>query len=426
MNIKDALVKMKEQKLLLGTLSGEKRNEALVNIIEELRANCSEIFKANLVDLDIAYSNKLKESIIQRLQFNEKKMERLISGLLDLIQLPDPLFKTTLARQMDKGLNLYRKTCPIGVIGIIFEARPDALVQISSLCIKSGNCVVLKGGSETLHTNRILFECIKKAVAKAGIPEDCLFLAEERTEIAELLKYDEDVDLIIPRGSNTFVQYIMENTKIPVLGHAEGKCHIFVDKSADMAKAVKVILDSKIQYVSVCNAVEMLLVHRNIANVFLPIMAKHLAQSNVKINGNKEVSNYINCKVMEDVELVQEYLDYMVSVRIVEDETEAIQCINKNGSHHTDCIIAEDEEVVKKFMKLVDSAGVYKNCSTRFSDGYCYGLGAEVGVSTGKIHARGPVGIEGLITYKYELYGDGHIIDDYVTGKKEFHFKELM
>lgn len=425
MHIKEALVEMKAQSPLLGATPVEKRNEALANIIDILLEEREKIFKANETDLEEAHKAELAESVIQRLKFNEKKLEGLVAGLRDLIQLPDPLLNTTLARQLDDGLNLYRKTCPIGVIGIIFEARPDALVQISSLCIKSGNCAVLKGGSETFHTNRVLFQAIQKALVKAGISEHVLFQAEERTEISELLKYDEYVDLIIPRGSNAFVRYIMDNTKIAVLGHADGKCHIYVAPSADMEKAVKVIVDSKTQYVAVCNAVETLLVDRKIAKEFLPVLAKKLAEKNVQVKGNKEVSDYINCDVVEDAELVQEYLDYIVSVRIVEDEAEAIRYINKNGSHHTDCILAEDKEEVAQFMRLVDSAGVYNNCSTRFADGYRYGFGAEVGVSTVKIHARGPVGLEGLVTYKYELYGDGHIVDDYATGRKEFHFKDL-
>ncbi len=425
MHIKDALVEMKAQSPLLGALPVEKRNEVLANIIDALLEDHEEIFKANEIDLEEAQKENLAESVIQRLKFNEKKLEGLVAGLKDLIQLPDPLRKTTLARQLDEGLNMYRKTCPIGVIGIIFEARPDALVQISSLCIKSGNCAVLKGGSETFHTNRALFKSIQKAIVKAGISEHVLFQAEERTEIAELLKYDEYVDLIIPRGSNTFVRYIMDNTKIPVLGHADGKCHIYVDTSADFEKALKIIVDSKTQYVSVCNAVESLLVHKSIAKEFLPLLAKTLAENKVTIRGNQKVSEYISCDVVEDSELVREYLDYIVSVRIVEDEAEAIQYINKNGSHHTDCIIAEDKEAVVQFMRLVDSAGVYNNCSTRFADGYRYGFGAEVGVSTVKIHARGPVGLEGLVTYKYEIYGNGHVVEDYATGRKSFHFKEL-
>nr|WP_297938140.1 glutamate-5-semialdehyde dehydrogenase [uncultured Lachnoclostridium sp.] len=425
MNIKEALVEMKAQSPVLGATPVEKRNEALSYIIEELKADSAKIFKANEKDLEEAHKANLADAIIQRLKFNEKKLEGLVAGLADLIKLPDPLFKTTLARQLDEGLNMYRRTCPIGVIGIIFEARPDALVQISSLCIKSGNCAVLKGGSETFNTNRVLFQSIQKALVRAGISEYVLFQAEERTEISELLKYDEYVDLIIPRGSNAFVRYIMDNTKIPVLGHADGKCHIYVDTSADFEKALKVIVDSKTQYVSVCNAVEALLVNRAIAKEFLPLLAKTLADNNVTVKGNKEVSDYISCDVVEDAELVKEYLDYIVSVRIVEDEAEAIQYINKNGSHHTDCIIAEDKEAVAQFMRLVDSAGVYNNCSTRFADGYRYGFGAEVGVSTVKIHARGPVGLEGMVTYKYEIYGNGHIVDDYASGKKEFHFKEL-
>ena len=330
----------------------------------------------------------------------------------------------SLARELDEGLTLYRISCPIGVIGVIFEARPDALVQISTLCIKSGNCAILKGGKETTFTNRILFRYIHESVVEAGLPKNCLLQAEQHNEIDELLSCHDSVDLLIPRGSNAFVQYIMNNTKIPVMGHADGICHIYVDAEADQDKAIPIIVDAKTQYTAACNAVETLLVNRTIAKEFLPKMAAALKENGVRLRGTEEVSRFIESETIGEEEF-GEYLDLIVSVKLVEDMDEAIEHINRFGSHHTDCIITENAEQAHKFMQMVDSAGVYQNCSTRFADGFRYGFGAEVGISTGKIHARGPVGLEGLVTYKYKLFGNGHIVGDYASGKKQFHHRNL-
>ena len=346
-------------------------------------------------------------------------------GIRDLIGLKDPLRQTQLARELDEGLTLYRVTCPIGVIGVIFEARPDALVQISALCIKSGNCVILKGGSEALRTNKILFQIIQKAALEAGLPEHSMLLLEARSEISELLDCYGYVDLLIPRGSNQFVQYIMNHTRIPVMGHADGICHIYVDKEADLKKAIPVILDAKTQYVSACNAVETLLIHRAIAKKFLPELAKELKAHGVELKGTREVQELTGCVEATEEDNRKEYLDYIVSAKIVDSIQEAIDHINTYGSHHTDCILTEDNGAAEEFMMLVDSAGVYQNCSTRFADGYRYGFGAEVGISTGKLHARGPVGLEGLVSYKYKLFGNGHVVGDYASGKRTFHFKDL-
>jgi glutamate-5-semialdehyde dehydrogenase len=249
--------------------------------------------------------------------------------------------------------------------------------------------------------------------------------AEQHNEIDELLECNKSVDLLIPRGSNKFVQYIMNNTKIPVMGHADGVCHIYVDDKADIDKAIPIIVDAKTQYTAACNATETLLVNRKIAKEAIPVIAKALTQKGVKLHGTKEVADYVACEYMSDEDFNTEYLDLAISIKLVDNVDEAIEHINKFGSHHTDCIITEDREVADKFMQMVDSAGVYKNCSTRFADGFRYGFGAEVGISTSKIHARGPVGLEGLVTYKYKLYGDGNIVGDYADGKKQFHFKDI-
>ncbi|NLG04880.1 MAG: glutamate-5-semialdehyde dehydrogenase [Clostridia bacterium] len=425
MNIREQAAILKQDSIQMAVLPLEKRNQALHAVAKALTEKKEEILSANRKDLSIAEENQIAMPILKRLKFDEAKLQGVIDGIEELIKLPDPLFKLQLSRELDEGLELYRETCPIGVIGVIFESRPDALVQIATLCLKSGNCAILKGGSEAMYTNRALFETIHQAVVANGLPEGCMAQAELRSEINELLECDQYVDLLIPRGSNEFVRYIMDHTKIPVMGHADGICHIYVDETFDLETAIPVIVDSKTQYVAVCNAVETLLVNRKAANELLPALAKALREKNVEIRGTKEVREIIECATADEEDFKTEYLDYIISVKLVDSMEAAVSHINQYGSHHTDCIVTQDMERAKRFMQLVDSAGVYCNCSTRFADGFKYGFGAEVGVSTGKLHARGPVGLEGLVTYKYKLFGKGHIVDDYATGKKQFHFKPL-
>ncbi len=424
MKIREEVRKMKKDAPFLAASSIETRNKALELIAENLKAHKEEIFCENKRDLEEAEKNGISPAVVKRLKFDEGKLSDVLSGIEQLIGLEDPLEKVSLARELDEGLTLYRISCPIGVIGVIFEARPDALVQISTLCIKSGNCAILKGGKETTFTNRILFRYIHESVVEAGLPKNCLLQAEQHNEIDELLSCHDSVDLLIPRGSNAFVQYIMNNTKIPVMGHADGICHIYVDAEADQDKAIPIIVDAKTQYTAACNAVETLLVNRTIAKEFLPKMAAALKENGVRLRGTEEVSRFIESETIGEEEF-GEYLDLIVSVKLVDDIDEAIEHINRFGSHHTDCIITENAEQAHKFMQMVDSAGVYQNCSTRFADGFRYGFGAEVGISTGKIHARGPVGLEGLVTYKYKLFGNGHIVGDYASGKKQFHHRNL-
>ena len=424
MNIREEVGKMKKDAPFLAASPIEDRNRALDKIVENLKAHKEDIFQANDKDLEEAEKNGVSAAVIKRLKFNEAKLKDVLSGIEQLIKLEDPLEKVTLARELDEGLTLYRISCPIGVIGVIFEARPDAMVQISTLCIKSGNCAILKGGKETTFTNRVLFQLIHDSVVSVGLPNNCLLQAEQHNEIDELLSCHDSVDLLIPRGSNAFVQYIMNNTKIPVMGHADGICHIYVDADADQDKAIPIIVDAKTQYTAACNAVETLLVNRSIAREFLPKMAAALKANGVKLRGTAEVNDIIEIETIEEKDFV-EYLDLIASVKLVDNIDEAIEHINRFGSHHTDCIITENADNAHRFMQMVDSAGVYQNCSTRFADGFRYGFGAEVGISTGKIHARGPVGLEGLVTYKYKLFGNGHIVDDYATGKKMFHHKDV-
>lgn len=425
MNIKEEAKAVKLASPKMAGTSEEARNKALLEVVKQLKARQQEIFEANAMDLKQAEIDKVAAPIIKRLKFDETKLRDVIAGIEDLVKLEDPLFKQDMHRQLDEGLTLYRETCPIGVIGVIFEARPDALIQISSLCIKSGNCVILKGGSETMNSNRVLFNIIYEAVIKSGMPENCMFQLEARSEITDLLTCNESVDLLIPRGSNAFVQYIMNNTKIPVMGHADGICHIYVDKEADFKKAIPIIIDAKTQYVSACNSVETLLIHKDIVDEFVPKLYEALKENNVELRGTEEIVKLTGCNQGTEEDNRKEYLDYIVSAKVINSLDEAIEHINYFGSHHTDCIITENSETANEFMRYVDSAGVYQNCSTRFADGYRYGFGAEVGISTSKIHARGPVGLEGLVSYKYKLFGNGNVVDDYAKGKRQFHFKDL-
>ena len=425
MNIKEEARRMKLAAPALAASTNEARNAALEQIALALEAHREEIFAANAQDLAGADENGVTGATRKRLKFDDGKLRDCISGLRQLETLADPLNKITLARELDENLTLYRATVPIGVIGVIFEARPDALVQIASLCVKSGNCAILKGGKETANTNRVLFNLIKDAVIRAGLPESCLLQAEAHSEIDELLACDQDVDLLIPRGSNKFVRYIMENTKIPVMGHSSGICHVYVDKACDQEKALPIIVDAKTQYAAACNAMETLLIDRAIASAVLTKAAAALAVAGVTLRGTEEAAQIVSMDVMGEDEFATEYGDLICSVKLVDGVEEAIRHINTYGSHHTDAILTEDAATAARFLQMVDSAGVYHNCSTRFADGFRYGFGAEVGISTGKIHARGPVGLEGLVTYKYKLFGQGQIVADYASGEKQFHHRDI-
>ncbi|MGD0596881.1 MAG: glutamate-5-semialdehyde dehydrogenase [Sedimentisphaerales bacterium] len=425
MSIPQIAKKAKSASILLSAVKTETKNTALAKIAEALNNRSSEIIAANQKDLRLAEKNKLAKPLLKRLKFDEGKIADVCAGIESLIKLDDPVGQTLTATQLDEGLNLYKVSCPIGVIGVVFESRPDALVQISTLCLKSGNAVLLKGGSEAANTNKILAKVIAEATQKAGIPVGWIQLLETRQDVAEMLKMDEDIDLVIPRGSNEFVRYIMNHTNIPVLGHAEGICHVYVDGAAALDMAIKIAVDSKCQYVAVCNATETLLVDSKIAKEFLPKIKAALDEKNVELRGCKKTRSIIKVKPATEKDWSTEYLDYILSIKVVDGVDEAIEHINHYGSHHTDAIVTQDKATAERFLDLVDSAGVFWNCSTRFSDGYRYGLGAEVGVSTTKIHARGPVGLEGLLIYKWKLLGSGQIVADYTDGKKKFTHKKL-
>ncbi|MBQ9633190.1 MAG: glutamate-5-semialdehyde dehydrogenase [Lachnospiraceae bacterium] len=419
----DIRQKTREMKLVATEMASapvETRNRALKRAVELLRENRAEVFEANRKDMAAAEEAGLSDAVRKRLKFDEAKLADVCAGIDRLIELDDPIGIVELERELDEGLVLKRISVPIGVLGVIFEARPDALVQIASLCIKSGNCAVLKGGSETRRTNEALFALMKQAAEEGGLPEGVLLQADTHSEIDALLECDDAVDLIIPRGSNAFVRYIMDHTSIPVMGHADGICHIYVDKAADPDKVIPVVLDAKLQYTAACNATETLLVDRQYPADEREKLIRALKEAHIGIHS--EEPGY--APLGEDG-YAHEYLEPVLSLRLVDGVREAVAHINRYGSHHTDAILTEDEKAADYFLAMVDSAGVYHNASTRFSDGFRYGFGAEVGISTGKLHARGPVGLFGLCTYKYVLSGKGHIVGDYADGTRQFHFRDL-
>ncbi len=405
----------KDASLKIADISTELKNKALQQIADEIELYKDEIFSANKEDLQNAQSlvdaGEITKSTFNRLKLDENKMRDMVQGIRDIAKLEDPVNKKLLVRELDSDLTLYKVSCPIGVLGIIFEARPDVIAQISSLAIKSANAVILKGGKESINTNKKILSVINSALDKIeGFPKNVIQQVFTRDDVAEMLKCDKYINLIIPRGGNKLVKFIKENTKIPVLGHADGICHIFVDESADIDMAIRVVTDAKTQYPSACNAVETLLIHEKFPKIDNLLAALQLSE--IQLIDNPESWSH-------------EYGDKILSFKTVKNVDEAIEHINTYGSGHTDSIITKNTENAQKFMNKVDSAGVYFNASTRFADGFRYGFGAEVGISTNKTHARGPVGLEGLTIYKYKLIGNGNIVIDYVDGIKCFHHNDI-
>ncbi|WP_321991837.1 glutamate-5-semialdehyde dehydrogenase [Marispirochaeta aestuarii] len=410
----------------MAVLTGEQKNRALAGIMAVLQENAQTIFDANTRDIAQAQKDGVPAPLLKRLVFDAKKLDGVIHGIRALIDLDEPVGRLQLATELDEGLELHRISCPIGVIGMIFESRPDALVQISTLCLKSGNSVLLKGGREALETNRVLASCIAEGAAREGLPEGWIYNIESREEVAQMLSMDNEIDLLVPRGSKEFVRYIMDNSRIPVMGHADGICHTYIHASADPGIAVRVAVDGKAQYVAVCNATETILIDRSVVKIILPLLVNALERVGVRIKACavcRELLPGLEEAVEEDWST--EYLDLIVSIKAVEGLEEAVDHINRYGSGHTDAIVSTDTAASDFFTSRVDSANVFVNCSTRFADGFRYGFGAEVGISTGKLHARGPVGLEGLLTYKYKLTGTGQIVADYASGKKHFTHRKL-
>lgn len=408
----------------LAVLSEKERNQALEAIALALEEYQTEIIEANQQDCSEA-EGVISSSLFARLKLSSAKLKGAIAGIRDVIKLNDPLGVVSLYRELDQELVLQRISCPVGVLGVIFEARPDALIQIVSLAIKSGNGVILKGGKEALHTCTTLMKIIQTTLEKTSVNPHAIELLTTREEIKALLTLDEYVDLIIPRGSNEFVRYVQDHTKIPVLGHADGICHLYIDQSANLEQAISITVDSKTQYPAACNAIETLLIHQAIASEFLPAIAQALEDQGVKLKGDAQTQEIIACEPASDEDWHTEYSDLILAIKVVDDLSTAINHINQYGSKHTDAIVTNNQSHAEQFLNQVDSAGVYHNCSTRFADGFRYGFGAEVGISTHKMPPRGPVGLEGLVTYKYKLRGKGQIVAEYGAEGKQFTHQDL-
>jgi glutamate-5-semialdehyde dehydrogenase len=417
----------------LARLSLDSRNKVLEAAAEALEHGAAKILEANARDCRAAQpavdAGTMSSAMFARLQVSERGVAQMAAQVRQVAKLDDPLGKRLAATELDEGLVLYKESCPLGVVGVIFESRPDVLPQVSALALKSGNAVILKGGAEAAHTNEVLVMLWREALAKfPDVPADAVNLLHSRADVLELLALDQDVDLIIPRGSYELVRFIMKNSRIPVLGHGEGLCHVYVDRAADLTKAVAVTYDAKVEYPAVCNAAETLLVHQEIAKTFLPSMVEKLRAAGVEIRGDAKTLALLPVAGLTpatEQDWAAEYCDLILAVKIVGSLDEAVEHINQYGSRHTDAIVTEDSAAAAKFMNEVDSAGVFQNASTRFADGFRYGFGAEVGISTSKLHARGPMGLDGLTTYKYKLYGQGHTVAPYSKGEKKFTHKPL-
>lgn len=412
----------------LARLSNDARNEILTAAAKVIEGEAQRILDSNERDCraaeSLVASGKMSPAMFARLRVTAKGIEEMAARVRDVSRLPDPLGRKLATTELDDNLVLYKETCPLGVVGIVFESRPDVVPQVASLALKSGNALLLKGGAEAVHTNQTLVELWRRCLG--GFPSvqtDVVQLLHTRADVMELLTLEREVDLIIPRGSREFVEFVARNTRVPVLGHGEGICHVYVDSAADVEKAIGITLDSKTQYPAACNAAETLLVHQGIASRFLPCLVAELKAAGVEIRGCSKTAALLerqDIALASDADWATEYSDLILSIKVVSEFNEAISHIQRYGSGHTEAIVTEDAETATKFMEQVDAAGVFHNASTRFADGYRYGLGAELGISTSKLHARGPVGLEGLTTYKYKLFGDGHIVAEYSRGMRRF------
>ena len=415
----------KEASLSLGQSNDEERCEALAEMANALSDNADEILNANIQDLERSEKEGLNKSLLSRLRLTKTKLKGCIEGVIKVSNLSDPIGNRQLHRKLDENLILERVTVPLGVLGVIFESRPDALIQIASLAVRSGNGALLKGGSEARSTNKAIMDSLNKGLIKSSVGAGSLSLLTTRQESLGLLRLDRFVNLIIPRGSNELVQYIQENTRIPVLGHADGICHLYVDNTVDIDKAISISLDSKIQYPAACNAIETLLIHEDVAEIFLKKGLPMFSSAGVTLKGDANSQSLGVKNKADEGDWSTEYLDLILSIKIVRNVDEAIEHIRKYSSRHTEAIVTDDKEVAEKFLSSVDSAGVYHNCSTRFADGFRYGFGAEVGISTQTLPPRGPVGLEGLVTYRYYLRGDGDIVKDFASGERSFTHIDL-
>ena len=421
-DIVDQIKAAKAATVSMSVLSTEVKDSALARMADALDKNRAYIISENQKDLDDS-RDKIPKPMYKRMVLDDGKIDEMIKGVRSVMSLKDPVGETMSSLELDDDLALYQVRCPVGMLGVVFESRPDVVPQIMSLCLKSGNCVAFKGGSEAYRTIKALFDVLRSAASEVGVTNSAFVLLESREDFKEILDLDEYIDLLIPRGSNSFVKYVQDNTRIPVLGHAAGICHIYIDSDCDQQMALNVALDSKIQYPAVCNAVENILVDAKIAEGFLPKLIKLMKDNGVEVRGDDRTMKIVPDinKASED-DWYEEYDDLIIAIKVVDSLEDAIDFINTHSSHHTEAIITSNMQKASVFVKMVDSADVFVNASTRFADGYRFGKGAEVGISTNKIHARGPMGMEGLMIYKYVLIGNGQMVKDYV-GKEARPFK---
>ena len=403
---------VKEASKVLYTCSTKKKNDLLKAINNRLQTETPKVLSANLKDLKNAKQAGISKVLLDRLTLNEKRIAQIINGVKDVIKLPDPVGKVIDRLNPPNGLIIEKMRVPLGAVGIIYEARPNVTIDASVLCLKSGNAVLLRGGSEAIHSNKMLVDIIKKALRDADLPSGCVEFIDttDRKAVMAMLKQDKYLDVIIPRGSQQLINFIQENSFVPVIAHGEGNCHVYVDSSADPKRAEEIVFNAKVQRPSVCNAAEKLLVHEKIAQKFLPKIIKRLLAAGVQIRGDKKTLVIIkDAKQAKDEDWFKEYLDLIIAVKVVKNPDEAIRHINHYGSHHSDAIVTEDKKIGERFLREVDSAAVYVNASTRFTDGYEFGLGAEIGISTQKLHARGPMGLEELTSTKFIVHGNGQV-----------------
>ena len=404
--------KAKEASYELGVPSPGQKNEALTFMAEELIKAKEEIIKANEIDRQNAIKKGITDALLDRLSLDDSRIEAMAQGLLDIVKLQDPVGEVTNMWQMPNGLQIGQKRVPIGVLGIIYESRPNVTSDAAGLCLKSGNAVILRGASDAINSNKAVAKALVAGIKRSGLPQECVQLLEDtsRETAREMMRLNDYIDVLIPRGGAGLIKSVVQNATVPVIETGTGNCHIFVDETADLEMAKAIVLNAKVQRPGVCNAAEKLLVHESIANEFLPTIVKALRENGVEVRGCDKAQAIVDdIKVIEEPEWHQEYLDLIIAVKVVKDVDEAIKHINKYNTGHSESIVTESYKNSQKFLQRVDAAAVYVNASTRFTDGGEFGFGGEIGISTQKLHARGPMGLKELTTSKYIIFGDGQI-----------------
>jgi glutamate-5-semialdehyde dehydrogenase len=430
-SLKEQVMNTRRAARALARLAGEERNRILLSVADGIESRTAEILSANREDCEIlaASGQQTSQALMKRLKTSDAGVREMATRVRDVAALGDPLSHTLATTELDDGLTLFKVPCPLGVIAVIFESRPDVVPQVGSLAIKTGNGLVLKGGAEAKRTNRVLVDIWREALSShnRGLAHT-ICLLEERAEVMQVLAMEREIDLVVPRGSTEFVNFVFAHSRIPVLGHGSGICHIYVDRAADLKMAERVVVDAKVQYPAACNSVEKVLVHQALAAELMPVLVRSLQSAGVEVRGCERTLKLcpgMNVVPATEEDWSTEYSDLKITVKVVDDLQHATDHIERYGSRHTEAILTEDQDAAEQFLDEVDAASVFHNASTRFADGFRYGLGAEIGISNSKLHARGPVGLAGLLTYKYKLKGSGDIVADYAEGRKKFQHRRI-